>query len=72
MNSKHAFSDRLKELQSWRSAVTAEIQQVSDTLRETQFLRAEDALRLAKCKQAAAAERVTLVFIAEIARANRN
>jgi exonuclease VII small subunit len=68
MNSKHAFSDRLKELQSWRSMVTAEIQQVSDTLRETQFLRAEDALRLAKCKQAAAAERVTLVFIAEIAR----
>jgi exonuclease VII small subunit len=68
MNSKHAFSDRLKELQSWRSAVTAEIQQVSDTLRETQFLRAEDALKLAKCKQAAAAERVTLVFIAEIAR----
>lgn len=68
MNSKHAFSDRLKELQSWRSAVTAEIQQVSDTLRETQFLRAEDALRLAKCKQAVAAERVTLVFIAEIAR----
>ena len=68
MNSKHAFSDRLKELQSWRSAVTAEIQQVSTTLRETQFLRAEDALRLAKCKQAAAAERVTLVFIAEIAR----
>jgi hypothetical protein len=68
MNSKHAFSDRLKELQSWRSMVTAEIQQVSDTLRETQLLRAEDALRLAKCKQAAAAERVTLVFIAEIAR----
>ena len=68
MNSKHAFSDRLKELQSWRSAVAAEIQQVSTTLRETQFLRAEDALRLAKCKQAAAAERVTLVFIAEIAR----
>ncbi len=68
MNSKHAFSDRLKELQSWRSAVTAEIQHVSTTLRETQFLRAEDALRLAKCKQAVAAERVTLVFIAEIAR----
>jgi exonuclease VII small subunit len=68
MNSKHAFSDRLKELQSWRSMVTAEIQQVSDALRETQLLRAEDALKLAKCKQAATAERVTLVFIAEIAR----
>jgi exonuclease VII small subunit len=68
MNSKHAFSERLKELQSWRNALTAEIQQVSDTLREHQFLRAEDALRLAKCKQVVAAERVTLVFIAEIAR----
>jgi exonuclease VII small subunit len=68
MNSKHAFSDRLKELQLWRSTMTAEIQQVSDTLRETQLLRAEDALRLARCKQAVAAERVTLVFIAEIAR----
>jgi exonuclease VII small subunit len=68
MNSNHPFSERLKELQSWRNALTAEIQQVSDTLREHQFLRAEDALRLAKCKQAVAAERVTLVFIAEIAR----
>ncbi len=68
MNSKHAFSERLIELQSWRQTLTATIQNVSDTLRENQFLRAEDVLRLAKCKQAVAAERVTLVFIAEIAR----
>jgi exonuclease VII small subunit len=68
MNSKHAFSDRLKALQSWRSTLTNAIQQVTDTLRDTQFLRAEDVLRLAKCKQAVAAERVTLVFIAEMAR----
>ncbi len=68
MNSKHAFSERLKELQSWRNQLTAEIQQVSDTLREYQFIRAEDVLRLAKCKQAVAAERVTLIFIADIAR----
>lgn len=68
MNSKHAFSDRLKALQSWRSTLTHAIQQVTDTLRDTQFLRAEDVLRLAKCKQAVAAERVTLVFIAEMAR----
>jgi hypothetical protein len=68
MNSKHAFSERLNQLQSWRKAITAEIQYVSETLRENQFIRADDIRHFAKLKQAIAAERVTLVFVAEIAR----
>ena len=68
MNSKHAFSERLEELQSWRVAITAEIQAVSDMLRDNQFMRADDVRRFAKLKQVVAAERVTLVFIADIAR----
>ncbi len=68
MNSKNAFSKRLNQLQSWRKAVTAEIQYVSETLRENQFIRADDVRRFAKLKQAIAAECVTLVFVAEIAR----
>lgn len=68
MNSKHAFSERLNQLQSWRKAITAEIQYVSETLRENQFIRSDDVRRFANLKQAIAAERVTLVFVAEIAR----
>ncbi len=68
MNSKHAFSERLNQLQSWRKAITAEIQYVSETLRENKFIRADDVRRFDKLNQAIAAECVTLVFVAEIAR----
>ena len=68
MNSKHAFSERLNQLQSWRKAITAEIQYVSETLQENKFIRADDVRRFANLKQAIAAECVTLVFVAEIAR----
>jgi Dynamin family len=68
MNSKHAFSERLALLQSWRHGLTEQIDRVSSVLRETEFLSADDETGLNDLRTWVQDERVTIVFIAESSR----
>jgi ribosomal silencing factor RsfS len=68
MNSKHAFSERLAQLQSWRLGLTAQLERVSTVLAETGFLNGDDESGLADLRSWISDERVTIVFVAESAR----
>jgi Dynamin family len=68
MNSKHAFSERLAQLQSWRLGLTAQIERVAQALADTDFLNEDDEAGLAELRGWVRDERVTIVFIAESAR----
>jgi hypothetical protein len=68
MKKKLALTDRLAQLQSWRHNMNMQITRVGDALRGHGFATPKVEGTLERVSMRAAAERVTVVFIAEIAR----
>ena len=68
MNQKHAITERLANLQSWRYGLATLLTRVDSALREAGFMTRDAQLRLDELQLRVKQERVTLVFVAEIAR----
>ena len=68
MNQKHAITERLANLQSWRYGLETQLARVADALRETGFMTRDVETNLDKLLLRVKRERVTIAFVAEIAR----
>ncbi len=68
MQRRHAITERLAELKSWRYGVTNQIERVLGFLREHDFASAALESRLAKIRALVERETVTVAFIAEVGR----
>jgi hypothetical protein len=68
MKQKHALTERLAQLRSWRHNIHMQITRIGDVLRDNAFATPAIDATLDQLSARALAERVTMVFIAEIAR----
>ena len=68
MNQKHAITERLANLQSWRYGLETQLARVADALRETGFMTRDVETNLDELLRRVKRERVTIAFVAEIAR----
>src|SRR5258706_2633852 len=68
MNQKHAITERLASLQSWRYGLETQLARIADALREAGFMTRDAQLRLDELQLRVKHERVTIAFVAEIAR----
>ena len=68
MNQKHAITERLANLQSWRYGLETQLARVADALRETGFMTRDVETNLDELLLRVKRERVTIAFVAEIAR----
>ena len=68
MNRKHVITERLANLQSWRYGLETQLARVADALREAGFMTRDTQLRIDELLLRVKRERVTIAFVAEIAR----
>ncbi len=68
MQPKHALTERLATLQSWRYGITAQIARVGDFLREHGYDNAELSATFSALNAAVQAEAITIIFVAEAGR----
>ena len=68
MNQKHAITERLASLQSWRYGLETQLARAADTLREVGFMTHDAQLQIDELQLRVKLERVTIAFVAEIAR----
>ncbi len=68
MSPKHALSERLASLQSWRYGLDTQITRITHALSEAGFLPADTAQQLASIQARVANERVSIGFVAEYTR----
>ncbi|MBL0121221.1 MAG: dynamin family protein [Betaproteobacteria bacterium] len=64
----HAITERLAELQSWRARLSSQIVAVTDFLRMHDFLTQDTEAALSGALAQVASQKVTVAFIAEVAR----
>ncbi len=68
MTPKHAITERLANLQSWRYGIETQMARIAEALRDTGFLTADSQRRIDELQSRVKRERVTLAFVAEISR----
>lgn len=68
MQPKHALTERLASLQSWRHGIMAQISRVDAFLREHGYANADLAATFAALKSGVQAEAITIIFVAEAGR----